>query len=252
MFQYSMNRPVKVFKGYPLRWRDLFFLFVPSAALIFTSVGYGIWRGYYGYSKFGPTAAYAWSWPWLTLAAFCTLLLLLYALKRINIAHKFILLREKSLQIHLSPFKDMTFTWPQISGIAFEIKQSQFLGFTFRSKKTAKIYHHLGHPIKFGDELQGLIILIQEIKRRLYPRVWSAIQNDLKKGLWINFGEISLHRESLEIQKVRYPWERVKRVSVKSGSVVVELTDNHRLSLATSRIPNIEILFQLIERGIIQ
>jgi len=250
LFQIPLDRRVIVFKGRPLRWQDLFFVFIPATAAVFSPLGYGFWRAYYGYSQFGPTAAEAWSRPWFLLAAFSTLLLLLLALIRINIAHKFIVLRENGLHIHLSPLKDHTFTWSQISGISFEIKRVRFLGFTLQSKKNAKIYHNLGQPIQFGNEIQGLTYLVQEIKHRLYPRLWSALENDLHKGSWLFFGEIGLHREGLKIKKVRYPWEKVKRVSVKSGNVVVELTDNHRLNLAISRIPNIELLFQLIERGI--
>jgi hypothetical protein len=249
LFQTTTERPPAVFKGRPIRWRDLIYIFIPGTGAVFFPLGYGYWRAFYGYSQYGPSAANAWSHPWFIISACSTLLLLILSLIRINIAHKFIVLHENGLHIHLSPLKDQKFSWEHISGVTFEISRIHFLRFPLRSKKIVRIYRKLGKPIQFGDEIQGLTSLVNEIKHRLYPRIWPSLENDIRKGSWVYFGEIGLHREGLKFQKIYYPWSKVKRVSIESGNAVVELTDHHRLTHAISRIPNIELLFQLIQRG---
>jgi hypothetical protein len=249
LFQIITKHNPILFKGYPIRWQDFIYLLILGAGAVFLPLGYGYWRAFYGYSQYGPSAANAWSYPWFITSACSTLLLLLLSLTRINIAHKFIVVQENGLHIHLSPLKDQNFSWEHISGVTFEISRIHFLRFPLRSKKIVRIYRKLGKPIQFGDEIQGLTSLVNEIKHRLYPRIWPSLENDIRKGSWVYFGEIGLHREGLKFQKIYYPWSKVKRVSIESGNAVVELTDHHRLTHAISRIPNIELLFQLIQRG---
>lgn len=244
----SKHQPI-LFKGHPISWQDFIYIFTLGTGAVFLPLGYGYWRAFYGYSQFGPSAANTWSHPWFIISACSTLLLLISSLIRINIAHKLIVLHENGLHIHLSPINNQKFSWAQITGITFEIRQTHFLKVPLRSKKIARIYHKLGKPIQLGNEVQGLASLVNEIKYRLYPRIWPALENDIKNGSWVYFGEIGIHREGLKIRKRYYPWSRVKRVSVVSGNAVVELTDHHRFIHAISRIPNIELFFQLIKQA---
>jgi hypothetical protein len=46
------------------------------------------------------------------------------------------------------------------------------------------------------------------------------------------------------------PWEKLRSVDVVSGFLVVELSDYSRRKLPVSKIPNIELLLQLIQQGV--
>jgi hypothetical protein len=244
------GRRLAVYRGNPLRWSDLLLVFFPASLLVILPLAYGLYRAWIAYTRFGPAAAGAWARPWYMLATLALIPLTLLACYRLYQASRFVAVYEGGLRLRLSPFGYRRLAWSQIAGIAVAAYEDRFLGLPLWTRSQATLYPNQGRPIQLNARLQDLPALTRQVKGILYPRLWPALGADLQVGRWVHFGRLAVHRQSLSFSGRQIPWERVTALAVRSGYLVVELETGRRLRLAVARIPNLELLLQLVEWGI--
>lgn len=233
--------------GRPLRWRDLFLLFLPGTLAVFAPLGYGIYQASYGYTGFGPSAAEAWSQSWLSLAAFATLILLLLALYRLFSAHRFLAIHERGLHIHMSPFRDEKIYWSQISGVSTSVVQNRFLGLPLRTIRQSKLFPHIGNPIHIDQRFGDVSALTDQIETILHPILESRIHKSFNVGKWIYFGDVAVHQKGLQVNQCAIPWNQITHLYVEGGYLVVKSVEFEPKYVPVSRIPNLVLLFRLLE-----
>jgi hypothetical protein len=235
-------------QGRPVRWRDLFLVFLPGTLGVLAPLGYGFYRAIYAYARFGPSAAVAWSRSWYLLASFSSLVLLGLALHRLYHAHRFIAIHKYGIHIHLSPFRNHKLRWSQITGIAADARQDRFLGIPLRTVHQAVIYPTLGNPIRLDNRLGEISSIIENIEANIYPRIAPQIRQDFQSGKRVYFGALVVHLNGFEMNRRIIPWDQISHLSVDGGFLVVKSDQFKPVRIPVSKIPNLDLLFQLIER----
>lgn len=235
------------FQGRSLRWRDLLFVFLPFVLVVLALLAYGVYRGSYGYAHYGPLAADAWGRPWMLWASLVTLVLLLFALIRLYLAHQFIAIHENGLHIHLSPIRDYQIPWSRIAGLASAYVQDHFLGLPLGKSHQLAIYPTLGKALLLDQRFGSITDLIQEITLRVEPVLRSQLRADFEAGKWVYFNKIAIQNSGLRISGRFLPWSHINSVSVESGHLVVKSDQFKTMRFPVIKIPNLHLFFQLLE-----
>ena len=253
--------PQKVYPTQPFGWRDALpgLLFALPAAIL--PITLGIARLYDTYPRYGPVPAFARSSPWLGAGLIGLLLTILILFYRWQLTRRTIQLTKEGLL--LSGFRQRSLTWIDLSGIAFQVSQqagraegrrlNYYLCLFTKSGKSFKLSGSSLDPHGSG----GLPELASQIKAHVYPTLTQRLTGELLTGRWIAFGPLKIHKNGLQLNGWRrsfFPWESVRRIGVESGYIVVELARPHASPLVkrypTYRVPNLEILINLIENAV--
>jgi hypothetical protein len=100
--------------------------------------------------------------------------------------------------------------------------------------------------------------LIARIKARLYPGLLARSRQAFLSGSQLIFGPLTIQRQglSLDLKKRReqtsetIPWSQVVHVDVQGGRLLIELDSLPIQSIPVSKIPNLEIMLDLIHQGV--
>lgn len=251
----TLGALVRIFRHRQLGWVEAFTLILPGGLAVLLPLFYGYGRARYGAERFGVVAAEHWSRPWYILASIAFVAFLLVAIIRIRDSRKYIAVHAGGLRLNLA--KKQSLFWEQIAGVATETVRDDFLGLNSRPRIRGIIYPNTGKPIRLTSAIQDLPELLTILKAKLYPRLYPDLQANMKSGQWIHFGPLAIQRKGIKFrnqfaskQEHAIPWSQVTHVDVNSGFLVVELSDQPRLKLPVSQIPNIELLIQLIQLGV--
>lgn len=215
---------------------------------MFSPLAYGIYRANDAYAHHGPVAATFWPRPWYQLSLLALCIFSILTLYRIRIARGFVAVHKNGLRLGLSQTRNLR--WEQIAGISTAIIQNRFLGVPVRTTHRATLHPNVIKPIPLSPSLQFFPELITRIKASLYPRLLPALRTDFLNGKWLHFGAISIQSRALRIQGRQISWTQVKRITIQSGYLVIELDDQSRNRFLTSQILNIELLLELIDSGV--
>jgi hypothetical protein len=235
------------YQGRPLGRRDLLFVILPGILVVLALLAYGVYRASYGYAHFGPLAASVWSRPWLLLASLATLALLVLALIRLYLAHRFIAIHENGLHVHLSPLRDYRLPWSHISGIASAHIQDHFFGVPLRTSYHLAIYPTLSKVIRLDQSIGNITDLTEEITSRIEPDLQSQLQSDFESGKWVYFNEIAIQKSGLRISGRFLPWNHITYLSVETGHLVVKSDQFKTMRFPVIKTPNLRLFFQLLD-----
>lgn len=246
----TLGKQLAIYRGAPVRWRDLLFLFMPTSLFVLALLAYGVWRADYAYRQYGPVAAEAWSQPWFLAASVITLVLLLLSLARLVRAHRSVAIHENGISIRFSPLRARSYPWSSLAGVACASIQERFLGFTLGRRHRLALYRVRHGPLQLGNLVENSQELGEAIKSHLYPHLLPALHSSLEEGKWLNFGRLAIRKNCLRSGSRQIPWDRVSLLGVRSGYLVVESDGKTALRLPIMQITNFEVLLQLIEEGI--
>ena len=246
---------------------DLLSLFLLAILGVLAPLGYGLWRANYAFTHFGPVAARFWARPWYALTLVGLAAFLLLSVYRLYVAHRFVAVHKNGLHLHLVPFRDKQLSWYEIAGVSFAVVQERFLGLTLRSRDCAAIFPNLGKPIRLDGLVVGLPEFVARLKASLYPRLLPNLSANFAAQQWLYFGPLAINCRTLRLPGKQLAWDQVRRLDVQAGYLVVELAgpdipmqtlqnshmhqapvNSHRLPV--SKIPNLELLLQIIQQGV--
>jgi len=230
-------------------------LILPGSVAVFAPLIYGFSRYSYAIGQFGPVAAERWSRPWYILAVVAALIFLFAAIIRIRTSRHSIAVHQNGLRLLLGQEKYLL--WEEIAGVSTQATRYHFLGISFDPNIQGVIYPNTGKPIHLNNAMQNLPELLTLLKAKLYPRLLPHLQTNLNNGQWLHFGPLAIQQKGIILigrstprPTQPIPWSHVTSVNVDSGFLVVELSDQPCLRLPVSKIPNIELLLQLIQPGV--
>lgn len=249
-----LGTEIATYRKHPRRRGDIFMV-LSGMLITITIFCIGLYRAQEGYTHYGPVAAYEWSWPWFSFSTFSFLLTLSSILLVISRYRFSIYFHENGLQIIRFLRPPYILRWNQVSGIKFTQEcsenTSRFL------KRQAIIYPFTGKPIHFTDSIMGLTELITLIKAHLYPNILPKLRSQFQDGHEVHFGPITIHRQYLKIQRgplpffvLRKPWSHILHITVKTGFLIVDSKKGKLISIPVSKIPNLELLLNLIQTGV--
>ncbi|MBC8497185.1 MAG: hypothetical protein ISS57_19715 [Anaerolineales bacterium] len=58
------------------------------------------------------------------------------------------------------------------------------------------------------------------------------------------------NKKFVQLREQEIPWEQVARLNVVSGQLVVESHSNQKIKIAVGKIPNVDLLIQLLQEGV--
>lgn len=241
---------ISTYRGRPLSWRDLYLIFLPGVFAVIFPLLYGIWIKHFISLRNGPIAASSSSRLWFILAASSTLCLLLLALIRLYHANIYVSIYRNGLKISLSPINQQIVRWTDILEITNHSTNKRFFDHTVQTKISIIIVSKNNINIRLDQKITHISNLAYEIKKYFFQRKLPAFVNDFKNGKWINFGPVSINKHYFSIQHKKNSWSEVSRVYVKAGYLIIETTDEQNVRIKISQIPNIELFFMLLKRGI--
>lgn len=251
----SLGHPKHIFRYPPLGWKDVLFLILPGTVGVCLPLWFGFSRFRMAQAGYGPVAANLWSRPWYTLAVIALVVFIFISIARIRRAWRFVAVHEQGLRLSLKQTQSLR--WEEIAGVSMETTRYHLAGIQLRLAYSGVLYPNAGKPIALPGAIQNLPELLTLIKARLYPRLLPHLQANLESGQWLYFGPIAIQKEGIQISgkgTFDHPrsvdWSQVVRMNILSGYLVVELSDNTTHKLPVSKIPNIELLLQLIQTGV--
>lgn len=239
-----------VYRDRPLCWRDFTLIFLPGVAAALAPFFYGLQRDLYAQSYYGPVAAKAWSWPWYVLSTVALIPLILLALKRVRQAHRIAVLHKHGLIIRWTGGQYYRLPWEEIDGLICNTTENTFLGFHLKSRHRLTICAQSGKLIRIDDRITKLPELTARLKAKIYPRQLPQLRAAFRKGDSLNFGPIIIHKKLFKVREQEIPWEQVARLNVVSGQLVVESHSNQKIKIAVGKIPNVDLLIQLLQEGV--
>ncbi len=241
---------ISTYRGRPLRWRDLYLIFLPGTFAVIFPLVYGIWTNNIISLRNGPIAASSWSGPWFILAACSTLCLLLLGLIRVFHTKIYVSTFRNGLEIKLSPVRRHIITWTDIFEITNHSINRHLFGHVVQTKFSIDLLSKKKKTIRLDQKITHITKLAYEIKKYSFQRLFPSLMKDFQNGRWLDFGPLSINNHYISIQHNKFSWSEVSRVYVKAGCMIIETWDEQNIRTKTSQIPNIEILFKLISRGI--
>ena len=252
----NLGSIIKVFRYQPLGWSDAARLFLPGSLAVLIPLLYGLSRARFGILYYGSVAAEHWSRPWFLLAMIAASVLVFAAISRILASRRYLIAYERGLVLNLGG-KKYTLRWEEIAGVTTETIHKRVLSISLRPNVQGVIYPNIGKPVRLDNSLQDLPELLTILKAKLYPRLLPHLQSNFQSGQWLHFGLLAIQDRGIKLLNQRkpklarpIPWSHVAHMNIESGFLVVELSDRPRLKLPVSKIPNIELLLQLIKLGV--
>jgi hypothetical protein len=243
----SLGPRLALYRAHLLGRRNALILGLPGILAVLLPLIYG--RHLYDRSiQYGPAAATRDSLPWylLTLAALLVFAALL--IYRLWLTRRFVAVHQRGLSVKLG--RSRTLPWGHITGIAVGYSQDYILKKPLATRFRAWLVPGVGKPIMLDEHLEHLPELVTHLKAHLYPRLLPAIQADFQTGKWVHFGPVAIHTQSLRLQGEAIPWSDVKSLTIQGGDLVIDLVDSRPRHYPIWRIPNVELLLQLIQSGV--
>ncbi len=240
---------IALYHAQPLRWRDLLITFIPLGLLVLSPLGYGVWRSYYGYTRFGVAAA-NWGLPWYILSAVGSIPYLLYTFQRLRRAHLWVAVHAQGMRVHRPRHRLQTFLWKQIEGLGTATTQNTFLLWHAKPRHSLTICAINTPPIHLNDRLPNLPDLIANIKAQVYPHLRVQLREAYQAGQTLYFGILTISKRGLNCKGTTFSWSDIDHVSVEKGRFQILSSSGKKTRVPAKNILNFELLIELLEEEV--
>jgi len=215
---------------------------------VIAPLGFGLYRGLYARQYYGSVAIVYWSRTWIAVAVLALLIFIYLLTRHWRRKRKFVAVHKKGIKLSLS--RPMNLKWAQIHGIAVQESQAKFLSLPIGNKFQVTLYPNIGKQIKMDRDIKDLPELVSRIKSAIYPRLASELSESFQNEQWLYFGSLAVQKDRLRWKKREIPWTSVDKIEVHRGSLIINTRQGSILRLPISNIPNIELLIEIIRKGV--
>ncbi len=249
----SLGPLVADYRSQPFSRRSSKAVLVLGVLAVLAPLFYGLYRAQYAAAKYGPVAVQYWSRPWYLLSGLAFLVLCLVVVIGLVRGLRHVAVHKYGLRIRQSGRKQ--YAWADLSGVSTGAVQTRLFGTALRTQHQAVIYPTVDPPVKLDNSLDGLPELLTRIKANLYPRLLPGMRQAFKEGKTLYFGPLSIRQDELLVQdhagKNRsIPWSQIDSITVQAGMLVIALENKAKIRLPAARVPNLELLLQIIQSGV--
>jgi hypothetical protein len=245
---------VALYRSRPLGWRDIFIILIPGTLGVVAPYVYAIGLYTRTLQQHGPAAAEQWSRPWFWLAWAALAVFVLLCILRLLDLRRFAAVHTGGVRLRPGILGTHSLLWGQISGVALSATQAVFFHRRGQTRLRAVIYPNQGRPIRLGERLENLAELVSRIKASLYPRLLPEMKASFQAGKWLYFGPLSLQAGVLRLQQAELTWQQVDDIQLKDGFLAVSWREGpgpaRNVRIPISKIPNLELLLQIIREGV--
>jgi hypothetical protein len=245
---------VALYRSRPLGWRDAFTVLLPGLLGVLAPYSYALWMYDRTLRQHGPAAAEQWSQPWFWLAWAALGFFILLCILRLLDLRRFAAVHTRGVRLRPGILRTRSLLWKQISGVALSVTQDVFLNSRGRARLSAVIYPNQGSPIRLNERLQNLPELVSRLKASLYPRLLPDLKAGFQTGKWLYFGPLAVQAKALRLPHGKFTWEQVENLQVVAGYLAVSCKEGNEparnIRIPISKIPNLELLLQIIREGV--
>lgn len=241
------------YRGSQLGKREVIFVLVSLILLSLIPFYIGLYKYLYGYAQFGSVAAKSWGIIWFVTSIFFMILIICYCFYRIYFMKLSISLHPSGIQIKKLFRKDLTILWNQISDLHLNQERNLFN----RNKiDTLCILHTKDNKklILKSSMIINSLELITQIKSSVYIHLYPRLQENYKNGKLLIFGPIQIQNKNIEITRIfRRSAPRhillndINFITIKSGYLHIKLQNQKHYWVRAAKIPNVELLLELIK-----
>lgn len=239
---------VRRYNARPLSWSELLRMSALGCLAVLGPLGYGTWQAQVIQAERGIVAAQAASQTWYLLALVGVGVFGLLVILRLLARRAFVAVHENGLALRQPWSSVRRLGWNAISGIASELTEQYFLGWQVNSRYRATLIPTTGKPIHLPGGLEDCPELISRLKAILYPRLLTSLENDLQAGKSLYFGPLAISRRGLVHGNQRWRWAEIEYLDIRNGRLEIKPGNQRILRFSSRKIPNLEILLQLISK----
>ena len=249
----SLGAQVSVYRGRMFPRRGSYIALAVGLLAIFAPLAYGLYRAQYANTYYGPVAAQFWSRPWYLLAGCSALLVLVWLTIRLVRSRRYVAVHQNGVRVRLS--RRQQYAWGSLAGVATGVVQTRLLGIPLYTRSQAELFPAVGARIRLDDSLENLPELLTQIKARLYPRLLRAMRKAFQDGERVYFGPLAIQQNELRLEEkdraaLVIPWSQVRSVNIQAGMLVIDIDEKRSIRLPVARVPNLELLLQIIQTGV--
>lgn len=249
----SLGAQVSLYRGRAFPGLGRRVALVVGLLAVLAPLAYGLYRAQYASTYYGPVAARYWSRPWYLLAGCAAVLLMIWLLIRLVRSRRYVAVHQNGLRMRLS--RRQQYAWSSLAGVATGTVQVRFLGIPLSNRYRAELYPVVGKSVLLDDSLEKLPELLTQIKARLYPRLLKSMRQAFEEGERVYFGPLAIQQSELRLEgkdpaPLSIPWSQVRSVNVEAGMLVIDCENNRRIRMPVARVPNLELLLQIIQTGV--
>jgi Family of unknown function (DUF6585) len=245
---------VALYRSRPLGWRDAFTVLAPGLLGVLAPYSYALWLYERTLQQHGPAAAQQWSQVWFWLAWMALAVFILLCILRLSDLRRFVAVHRRGIRLRPGFLHTYSLQWKQISGVALSVTQDVFLRSRGRARLRAVIYPNQGKQIRLDERLQNLPELISRLKASLYPRLLPEMKTSFQAGKWLYFGPLAVQSNALRLHNGNITWGQVENLQVKAGYLAISWKEGQgparSMRVPVSKIPNFELLLQIIREGV--
>jgi hypothetical protein len=241
---------VNIYGMPPISWRDFWLRLLPGILGILALLGFGLWRAWYGYTRYGPAAGASWGRFWFLLAATALVPLTWFWWYRIRQTRRMVKVYQNGIRILEAGGGSRAFLWHHLAGIAIRKTRERFLWIPLREYIQVTLHPHIGQPVRIDPRTPDLADLSARIKGKIYPRLLKEFRTLRLAGKNLYFGPITMTPVGLTLSDQTFNWNQIARMDVSNGKLTIQMKDGHRIKISVGEIPNVELLIQIIQEGV--
>lgn len=229
-------------------WRDLPLFILPGSLAILAPAVVGLDALFGGYAKHGPAFALDRSLPWFALALLAAMLFFGLLAYRLAVARRFVAVHQNGILLALNPRR--VYLWQQLEGISVGAWRGWFTRSPGKMAFNARLHPRQASPIPLPRTLENMDALLTRCKAHLYLRLLPLSLTSFKAGERLSFGSLMLDSSALHFPGGETLWTELTSLSVHSGKLVIESTNQRSMRIPIAQIPNLEILLQVARSAI--
>ena len=139
-----------------------------------------------------------------------------------------------------------TWRWEEVALIQSNLS-SQRISTGFYTSHEYMLAQLNGQQVILDDRLNQVGALAEQIKKPVFARLWPPLAQRYQSGQALTFGPVTVDRQhGPQLDGKPFAWDAIQNVQVARGQFKIELKDGKHHALRASKIPNIELLCQLI------
>ncbi len=232
--------------------RQSFYLGLAAATLgaSVLSLAYGIWRWYFAFANFGPAVVWRWSWSALLagIALAVTGLGALVAGRRqrwpeVRTYRRGLSVRSGRRQAQI-PWKDIARVYT--ASIRYGLRR---LGWKGHAQLTVILQD--GRRLTLTNLLSDFDLLVETIKRNIYPRLLVRYTRAFNQGKPVRFGPLTLDAQGVHKGRKILLWHEIGQSVLRDGRLTLEPTATsraRRMQVPAHEVPNVDLCVQLLQR----
>jgi hypothetical protein len=213
------------------------------------SLGTGIWRWEFALRNYGPAVVWRWSLPWLLVGAPLLLAGALGTIWTIRWGGLRVIAHQRGLRF-LRGSRDLALPWEDILHVYASGVRYGVLGVVWGSRAALILETGDRRRLRLSQAVDGLLELIETVKRNVYPRLLAAYTREYRSGKGLPFGPIWLTQQGVQKGRRSLGWADLEAARIRDGRIEMKPKAGRRLGTiraSAERVPNVEICLQLVQ-----